>query len=112
MPAALAASDVAVSRAGAMATAELLAWGRPMLLVPLPTAAADHQTHNARALERAGAAVMLREAELTPERLWQDVISLTGDTDRRASMQRAALARAQPDAARDIADHLYKLIAA
>jgi UDP-N-acetylglucosamine--N-acetylmuramyl-(pentapeptide) pyrophosphoryl-undecaprenol N-acetylglucosamine transferase len=112
MPAALVASDVAVSRAGAMATAELLAWGRPMLLVPLPTAAADHQTHNARALEQAGAAVMLREADLTPERLWQEIISLTGDTERRASMQRAALTRARPNAARDIADHLYSLIAA
>jgi UDP-N-acetylglucosamine--N-acetylmuramyl-(pentapeptide) pyrophosphoryl-undecaprenol N-acetylglucosamine transferase len=47
MPRALAATDLAVSRAGAMATAELLAWGIPMLLVPLPTAAADHQLHNA-----------------------------------------------------------------
>jgi len=112
MPGALAATDVAVSRAGAMATAELLAWGRPMLLVPLPTAAADHQTHNAIALERAGAAVMLREGELTPERLWQDIIALTGDAERRASMQHAARERARPNAARDIADHLHKLIAA
>jgi UDP-N-acetylglucosamine--N-acetylmuramyl-(pentapeptide) pyrophosphoryl-undecaprenol N-acetylglucosamine transferase len=111
MPAALAAADVAVSRAGAMATAELLAWGRPMLLVPLPTAAADHQTHNARALEEAGAAVMLRQAELSAERLWEQVLSLTGDAERRASMAEAAQFRAQPDAAREIASHLYRLIA-
>jgi UDP-N-acetylglucosamine--N-acetylmuramyl-(pentapeptide) pyrophosphoryl-undecaprenol N-acetylglucosamine transferase len=112
MPEALAATDVAVTRAGAMATAELLAWGRPMLLVPLPTAAADHQTHNARALEAAGAGVMLVERELSPEKLWAEILSLTGDDARRAGMQAAARERAHPNAAREIADHLYRLISA
>jgi UDP-N-acetylglucosamine--N-acetylmuramyl-(pentapeptide) pyrophosphoryl-undecaprenol N-acetylglucosamine transferase len=112
MPEALAATDVAVSRAGAMATAELLAWGRPMLLVPLPTAAADHQTHNARALAEAGAAVMIEERTLTPERLWQEIVALTGDDERRAAMQHAARSRARPNAAREIAQHLQSLIAA
>jgi UDP-N-acetylglucosamine--N-acetylmuramyl-(pentapeptide) pyrophosphoryl-undecaprenol N-acetylglucosamine transferase len=112
MPEALAATDVAVSRAGAMATAELLAWGRPMLLVPLPTAAADHQTHNARALAEAGAAVMIEERRLTPERLWQEIVALTGDAGRRRAMQDAARARARPHAAREIAQHLQLLIAA
>jgi UDP-N-acetylglucosamine--N-acetylmuramyl-(pentapeptide) pyrophosphoryl-undecaprenol N-acetylglucosamine transferase len=110
MPEALAATDVAVSRAGAMATAELLAWGRPMLLVPLPTAAADHQTHNARALEQAGAALMLPERELTPTRLWSDVLALTADTTRRDAMAAAAWQRAQPNAALEIATHLHRLI--
>jgi UDP-N-acetylglucosamine--N-acetylmuramyl-(pentapeptide) pyrophosphoryl-undecaprenol N-acetylglucosamine transferase len=112
MPEALAATDVALTRAGAMATAELLAWGRPMLLVPLPTAAADHQTHNAHALEQAGAGVMLVEKELTPERLWTEVLSLTGDDARRAAMVAAARERARPDAAREIAEHLYRLVSA
>jgi UDP-N-acetylglucosamine--N-acetylmuramyl-(pentapeptide) pyrophosphoryl-undecaprenol N-acetylglucosamine transferase len=111
MPAALAATDVALSRAGAMATAELLAWGRPMLLVPLPTAAADHQTHNARALEDSGAAIMLPESQLTPALLWQNVLALTGDTTRRGAMADAARRRARPDAARQIADQLHRLIA-
>jgi UDP-N-acetylglucosamine--N-acetylmuramyl-(pentapeptide) pyrophosphoryl-undecaprenol N-acetylglucosamine transferase len=111
MPEALAAADVAVSRAGAMATAELLAWGRPMLLVPLPTAAADHQTHNARALHDAGAAVMLVERELTPAKLWGDVLALTADDERRARMEAAARERAQPHAAREIAERLHTLIA-
>lgn len=110
MPEALAATDVAVTRAGAMATAELLAWGRPMILVPLPTAAADHQTHNARALEEAGAGVMLLERELSPERVWNDVIALTGDAARRSAMEDAARRRAQPDAAREIARHLHSLM--
>jgi UDP-N-acetylglucosamine--N-acetylmuramyl-(pentapeptide) pyrophosphoryl-undecaprenol N-acetylglucosamine transferase len=110
MPEALAATDVAVSRAGAMGTAELLAWGRPTLLVPLPTAAADHQTHNARALEKAGAAIMLREQDLTPARLWSDVLALTADTPRREAMAAAARQRAQPNAALEIATHLHRLI--
>jgi UDP-N-acetylglucosamine--N-acetylmuramyl-(pentapeptide) pyrophosphoryl-undecaprenol N-acetylglucosamine transferase len=112
MPDALAAADVAVSRAGAMATAELLAWGRPMILVPLPTAAADHQTHNARALQDAGAALMLEERDLSPERLWHAVLALAGDAGRRAAMQAAARQRARPEAAREIAHRLHSLIAA
>jgi UDP-N-acetylglucosamine--N-acetylmuramyl-(pentapeptide) pyrophosphoryl-undecaprenol N-acetylglucosamine transferase len=112
MPEALAATDVAVTRAGAMATAELLAWGRPMLLVPLPTAAADHQTHNALALDHAGAGVMILERDLTPDRLWAEVLALTGDAERRASMVAAARERARPDASREIAEHLYRLVIA
>jgi UDP-N-acetylglucosamine--N-acetylmuramyl-(pentapeptide) pyrophosphoryl-undecaprenol N-acetylglucosamine transferase len=110
MPEALAAADVAVSRAGAMATAELLAWGRPMLLVPLPTAAADHQTHNARALQEAGAAVMLVERELTPAGLWVEMLALAADDVRRERMREAALLRARPDAAREIALRLQALM--
>ncbi|MCK5651188.1 MAG: UDP-N-acetylglucosamine--N-acetylmuramyl-(pentapeptide) pyrophosphoryl-undecaprenol N-acetylglucosamine transferase, partial [Gemmatimonadetes bacterium] len=56
MPAALSASTLSVSRAGASTTSEFLAWGLPAILIPLPTAAADHQTRNARALEEGGVA--------------------------------------------------------
>ena len=59
---AYAASDLVLARAGAMTTAELCAWGLPMVLVPLPTAAADHQTANARALAAAGAAIHVATA--------------------------------------------------
>ncbi|MEX0893304.1 MAG: undecaprenyldiphospho-muramoylpentapeptide beta-N-acetylglucosaminyltransferase [Gemmatimonadota bacterium] len=110
MPRALAAADLAVSRAGAMGTAELEAWGIPMILVPLPTAAADHQTHNARALEEAGAAVMLTERELTAERLWSALTDLAGDAERRTSMAAAARQRARPDAARQIARRFLELV--
>lgn len=111
MPRALAAADIAISRAGAIATAELLAWGIPALLVPLPTAAADHQTHNARALAQAGAAVFVPQSELTPARLWQELTSLACDTARREAMAVAAKARARPHAARDIARELVTLVA-
>lgn len=106
MPKALAATDVALSRAGAMATAELLAWGIPALLVPLPTAAADHQTHNARALAGGGAALMLEEKQMTPDRLWSELDRLMRDDAGRARMAAAARQRARPDAARDIARKL------
>jgi UDP-N-acetylglucosamine--N-acetylmuramyl-(pentapeptide) pyrophosphoryl-undecaprenol N-acetylglucosamine transferase len=110
MPAALAAADFALSRAGAMATAELLAWGLPMLLVPLPTAAADHQMHNARALEAAGAAFVLEEAKLTPDALWTAIVNLAGDTTTREAMARAAKARSNVHAAEKIAHELLTLV--
>lgn len=110
MPRALAASDVAVSRAGAMATAELLAWGIPAVLVPFPAAAANHQDHNARALADAGAALYLPETQLTPERLWRDLLALTADDAQRERMTACALERARPDAAREIAHRLLELV--
>jgi UDP-N-acetylglucosamine--N-acetylmuramyl-(pentapeptide) pyrophosphoryl-undecaprenol N-acetylglucosamine transferase len=110
MSKALAAADVAISRAGAMATAELLAWGIPSVLVPLPTAAADHQTHNARALADAGAAVLLEERELTGERLLKELRQVVDDPDLRARMASAARLRARPNAARDIARKLITLL--
>ncbi|HEX6558298.1 MAG TPA: UDP-N-acetylglucosamine--N-acetylmuramyl-(pentapeptide) pyrophosphoryl-undecaprenol N-acetylglucosamine transferase, partial [Longimicrobiales bacterium] len=110
MPGAMAASDVAISRAGAMATAELLAWGIPMVLIPLPTAAADHQAHNARALANAGAAVMLEERALTPELLWDTLTNVVSDVATRERMRVAALERARPNAAREIAAKLAQLL--
>lgn len=109
MPRALAAADAAVSRAGAMATAELLAWGIPMLLIPLPTAAANHQLHNARALEVAGAAVCIEEAGLSADTLWSAITDLVCDDARREAMAARARERARPDAARDIARELIAL---
>jgi len=58
-------ADLVVSRAGMITVAELCAWGLPSVLVPLPTAAADHQTRNARVLAEAGAALLLPQAELS-----------------------------------------------
>lgn len=112
MPRALAAADLAISRAGAMGTAELLAWGVPAILVPLPTAAADHQTHNARALAEAGAAMALPESELTPAGLWSALTGLAGDAANRAAMRERALERARPDAARRIAVDLLRIVEA
>jgi UDP-N-acetylglucosamine--N-acetylmuramyl-(pentapeptide) pyrophosphoryl-undecaprenol N-acetylglucosamine transferase len=103
MPGALAAADVAFSRAGAMTIAEFLNEGLPSLLVPLPTAAEDHQTFNARALESAGAARVLPEAELSASRLAGELAAMVGDPGGLAAMRAAALDRARPDATADIA---------
>ena len=73
---------------------------QPSLLVPSPNVTADHQTANARHLERAGAAVVVADADLTPERLDREVRALLGDPDRLAAMGEAARAWSRPDAAR------------
>lgn len=103
---AYAASDFAVTRAGAMTTAELFAWRIPPVLVPLPTAAADHQTSNAVTLERAGAAVHLPQGELTVDRLDEVVRSLVADPTRLTAMSDAGARRARPGAAADIAQRV------
>jgi UDP-N-acetylglucosamine--N-acetylmuramyl-(pentapeptide) pyrophosphoryl-undecaprenol N-acetylglucosamine transferase len=100
---AYAASDFAVTRAGAMTTAELFAWRIPPVLVPLPTAAADHQTANAVTLEQAGAAVHLPQAHFTVDRLDETVRSLIADPARLAAMSAAGARRARPEAAAEIA---------
>jgi UDP-N-acetylglucosamine--N-acetylmuramyl-(pentapeptide) pyrophosphoryl-undecaprenol N-acetylglucosamine transferase len=110
MPSALAAADLSVGRAGAMSTAELLNQGLPAVLVPLPSAAADHQTENARSLERAGAAVTAPQSELDGGRLWGEILGLLGDPERLASMRSAALRLARPSAAAEIAADVELLL--
>ncbi|MEP6589768.1 MAG: UDP-N-acetylglucosamine--N-acetylmuramyl-(pentapeptide) pyrophosphoryl-undecaprenol N-acetylglucosamine transferase [Gemmatimonadota bacterium] len=104
-----AVANLAVARAGMMTIAELCAWGIPSLLVPLPSAAADHQTRNAEALEQAGASVHLPQAGLTAERLGTLVDGLGHDVARLASMAAAARARGKPEAAADIATRVRAL---
>ena len=107
---AYAAADLVVSRAGAMTVAELCAWGKPSVLIPLPNAAADHQKFNARALEEAGAAVLLLEENLSPESLAGVVTSLVADPKRLASLADVARSRGHPDAARGIMSKILTLV--
>ena len=110
MPSALASADFAISRAGAMSLAELCAWGVPSILVPLPTAAANHQYHNAVALAEAGAAVMVEEKELGGGRLWREIMTLVNDASRREALAATAKERGQPDAADLIVRELARLV--
>lgn len=110
MPQALAAADLAVSRAGAMALAELCAWGIPSVLVPFPHAAANHQHHNAVALAEAGAGVLVPEQELGGGRLWSHLVNLASDPALRARIAERARERGEPDAAAHIVDALFKLL--
>lgn len=107
---AYAAADVALARAGATTTAELLAWGIPAVLVPLPTAAADHQTTNAIALEQAGAAIHVPQSQLTAERLDHTIRSLLADPAALARLVAGAAARARPNAATEIARHILAVV--
>lgn len=107
---AYAAADLVVARAGAMTTAELCAWGLPSILVPLPTAAANHQHHNALALERAGAAVHLADPSLSGATLAAAVRRLLDHPDRMSQMGQAAARRGHPKAAEEIAKQLLGLV--
>jgi UDP-N-acetylglucosamine--N-acetylmuramyl-(pentapeptide) pyrophosphoryl-undecaprenol N-acetylglucosamine transferase len=107
---AYAVSDLVLSRAGMITVAELCAWGLPSVLIPLPTAAGNHQSHNARVLEAAGAAQLLPQAELTIERLAGVVSGLLREEGRRKQMAGRALARGRPDSAREIVSNLLTLI--
>jgi UDP-N-acetylglucosamine--N-acetylmuramyl-(pentapeptide) pyrophosphoryl-undecaprenol N-acetylglucosamine transferase len=110
VPGALVAADFALCRAGAITMAELLNQGVPAILVPLPTAAANHQMHNARALEAAGAATVLPEDELTDDRLARALSELAVRRDLRADMSARALERARPHATVTIAADVAKLL--
>ncbi len=103
-------ADLAIARAGAMTTAELCAWGIPMLLIPLPTAAADHQTANARALAQAGAARWLPEREATSASLASVVDEVLRDDALRRRWADAAAARGRREAAARIAERLEALL--
>ena len=102
MALAYAAADLFLCRAGAITLAELALTGTPAVLVPSPNVAEDHQTHNARAAERAGAALLVPEATVEAT-LASAVHALLHDPARLAAMSAAALASARPDAATDIA---------
>lgn len=102
---ALAAADLVVARSGG-SIFEIAAHGRPAVLIPYPAAAADHQSANARWMERAGAAVVIPDDELTADRLAREVAGLLHDRARLAAMARASAALARPDAAREIAGEL------
>jgi UDP-N-acetylglucosamine--N-acetylmuramyl-(pentapeptide) pyrophosphoryl-undecaprenol N-acetylglucosamine transferase len=99
----LAACDLVLARSGG-SIFEVTAAKRPALLVPYPHATADHQSANAAWMERGGAAAVLRDEELSGERLAAEVGALFGDPERLAAMARAAAVLARPDAARRIAD--------
>jgi len=103
MPGAFARADLLLCRSGASTVAEITAAGKPAILVPLPTAADDHQRHNAETLANSGAARIVPQAELTGERLVHEIASLLRDRARLVQMGFAARQFAHPEAAAEIA---------
>jgi UDP-N-acetylglucosamine--N-acetylmuramyl-(pentapeptide) pyrophosphoryl-undecaprenol N-acetylglucosamine transferase len=109
MPAAFARADLLVCRSGASTVAEITAASKPAIFVPFPHAADDHQTVNAMALQRAGAAVLVEESKLEGVWLAETIAALLQDSHRLHRMSEAARSLAHPNAARDIAAMAAKL---
>ncbi|MBZ5577770.1 MAG: undecaprenyldiphospho-muramoylpentapeptide beta-N-acetylglucosaminyltransferase [Acidobacteriia bacterium] len=109
MPAAFAEADLVVCRSGAGAVSELAAAGKPSILVPFPFAADDHQTRNAEALERGGAARLVRDADFRGETFFSLVTELAGSSHTLERMGAAARTFARPGAAVRAADILEEV---
>lgn len=104
-----AAADLVLSRSGAITCSELMVTGTPSILVPSPNVAEDHQTHNAQSMEKSGAAVLLPEAEIQA-RLVAEIRSLRAEPRRLSEMADAARQFARPEAAKNIASDILRLI--
>jgi len=98
-----------VSRAGAIAISELCAVGKPSILIPLPSAAEDHQTSNALALADKDAAIYLKDAE-APEKLASLVIGLAKNEEQKKQLVLNIKQMAIPDSANKIADEVIELM--
>jgi len=112
MPGAFAEADIVASRAGMGAVSELAAAGKPSILVPLPGASDQHQLKNAQACEKAGAARLVLDAEMTGVRLMEEVTRLTNTPGLLEQMSGAARAFAKPGAAQRAADVLESITGA
>ncbi len=106
---AYAISDVIVSRAGANSISEIISMAKPAILIPLPTSASDHQLKNAYYFSSRGAAVMLEEANLTPNLLYETIFNILENKEKQMQMIRASRALAVPDAAQKIAEEIIRL---
>lgn len=102
-------ADLVICRAGATTCAELAAAGKASIMIPLPTAADDHQRKNAEALEEGGAAKMLLQADMTGESLAELIRSTIGDAEKLSAMEAAAKAMGRADAAERTADIIEEL---
>jgi UDP-N-acetylglucosamine--N-acetylmuramyl-(pentapeptide) pyrophosphoryl-undecaprenol N-acetylglucosamine transferase len=108
MDEAYALADLVVSRAGAIAVSELCIVGKPVILVPFPHAAEDHQTKNALALAQSNAALLVKDAQAA-DHLVAEVIKLMGDEQRKVELSRNITKHALPHAARDIAHFVLSI---
>ena len=109
MDLAYAAADVVISRAGASSVSELCAAHKATIFIPSPNVAEDHQTHNAMALVKRDAALLVRDAEAV-EKMMPAALELLKDPARIATLEENAGKMALPDAAGKIADEIYSLV--
>jgi len=109
LPARISAAHLVVSRSGASTVAELAALGRPAALVPLPHALDQDQFANAKVLEAAGGAILLRQDAFTSERLAREIAALAAEPARLAAMAAGARSAGAPDAAARLADVVMRV---
>ena len=109
MDLAYACADVIISRAGASSVSEICAAEKAAVFVPSPNVAEDHQTHNAMALVRKDAAVLVRDADAA-EQLLPTALDLLRDGERIRRIERNVAPLARLDAAQTIIDEVYKLV--
>jgi len=110
MPGKFSRADLVVCRSGASTVAEITAAGKPAVFVPFPRAADDHQNVNARALERAGAAIVVEESKLEAAYLVDTITALLVDQARLERMSQAARSLSHPQAVEDIARLVHQLV--
>ena len=109
MDLAYAAADVIISRSGASSISEICAAHKAAIFVPSPNVTEDHQTHNAMALVRKDAALMVTDAEAV-EKLMKTACELMADTEKVAAIEKNVAKLALADAAMTIADQVYRTI--
>ncbi len=109
MPDRYAQADLVISRAGASSISEICLLGKPAILVPSPNVAEDHQTHNAMALVKREAAVLIRDVE-AKEQLIPTALELLNDAQRLETLHTHVLALAETDSAKRIAEEVMKLV--
>jgi UDP-N-acetylglucosamine--N-acetylmuramyl-(pentapeptide) pyrophosphoryl-undecaprenol N-acetylglucosamine transferase len=102
--------DLVICRAGATTTAELIAAGKAAIMVPFPFAADDHQRKNAEAMEKAGAAKMILQQDLSGERLAHEITTLAREPETVTAMERATRKLARGDAAAAVVDMIEELV--
>lgn len=108
MPLAYALADLVISRAGASSISELCLLGKPSILVPSPNVAEDHQTHNAMALVKKDAGVLVKDID-AKDQMVATALSLIHDTARLEALRANILTLALPDSAKRIAEEVMKL---
>ena len=108
MDLAYAAADVVVSRSGASSVSELCAAGKAVIFVPSPNVTEDHQTHNAMALVKKDAALLVKDAE-APERLMEEACRLVNDVQACGRMEKNISGMARRDAAGEIVKQIYSI---
>lgn len=105
----MAAADLVVSRSGAITVSEIAALGKPSILIPSPNVVRNHQEQNAREFERSGAAAVIVESELTPEKLYEKIMSMISDAGEMKRMSSNLKKLAKTDALEKIYELMKKM---